>query len=217
MNSHKISSLALVTASLLLAGQVEHAADQKVSISSVGHMSNDTGFALNIPQILKNSSALSKAGFFSTTSSSRFNATGTVDCAFVIDNTDGSHDIILSGSTTETAEFGSLVPPELSKFNLVNNQYYGRVKVGANGVLSRSNFPSEFEGCAFSGDTGEPKTDVLPAGFPTGDPEFCNAQNFKNVQWITCKQLKGKGINNLEDRYGLSIDRKMDAGITVFP
>jgi hypothetical protein len=78
-----------VTASLLM-GQVAHAADQKVTISSVGHM--------NIPQILT-SSALSKGGVFSTTSSSGFNATGTVDCAVVIDNRDGSHDIILSGST----------------------------------------------------------------------------------------------------------------------
>lgn len=78
MSSHKISSLALVTASLL-GGASAHAADQKVSISSVGHMDNETGFALNIPQILKYNNALSKAGVFSTTSSSGFNATGTAE------------------------------------------------------------------------------------------------------------------------------------------
>lgn len=215
MSSHKISGIALVTASLLLGWQMAHAGDP-VSISSVGHMDNDTGFALDIPQILKNSTTLSKGGVFSTTSSSGFNATGTIDCAFVIDNRDGSHDIILSGSAV-AAEFGSLVPPGSSQYNLVNNQYYGRVKIDPEGILSRSNFPSEFEGCAFSGNPGEPDTDVLPAGFPTGEVEVCNDQNFENLKWITCKQLKRKSTDDLVNHYGLVIDRTMDAGMTIFP
>lgn len=215
MNAHKMLSLALVTAFLLLGGQVAYADDAKTSVNSVGYMSDGTGFVLDIPHILKHHTILPKGGFFATTSSSAFNANGTVDCAFVIDNNDGSHDIILSGSTV-AAELGSLVPPGTSQYNLVNNQYYGRVKIDATGILSRSNFPSEFEGCAFSGTPGEPKTTVLPAGFPTGSISFCNGQNFQNFNWITCKQLQGKTLSVLEQDYGLSIDRTMTAGITLF-
>lgn len=216
MNSNKMLNLALVTASLLLGWKIAHADNVKASVNSVGHMSNDTGFVLDIPQILKYNTTLLKDGFFATTSSSGFNASGTVDCAFVIDNNDESHDIILSGSAV-TAEFGSLVPPETSQYNLVNNQYYGRVKIEATGILSRSNFPSEFEGCAFSGTPGEPKTAALPVGFPTGSIPFCNSQNFENFNWITCQQLQGKSISVLENNYGLIIDRTMNAGITIFP
>jgi hypothetical protein len=140
------------------------------------------------------------------------NVNASVDCARVIDDEDGSHDIILSG-TINAGEFGSLVPPGASEFNLVNNQYYGCVNIDRQGVLSRSNFPCEYEGCALNGQEGEPVHAVLPPGFPTTN---CNAQNFANFDWITCQQLQGKSLSELETFYGLAIDRTMDAGITRF-
>ena len=204
----------LTTVSLLFGGQVAHA-QSPVSINSVGSMDDGSGFVLDIPQILANITTLLSGGFVAATTKSGFNVDATVDCGFVVNNKDGSHDVIVSG-TAKSAEVGSLVPPGKSQLNVEFNQYYGRVNISKTGVLSRSNFPTEYEGCAFSGSPGEPIKAVLPAGFPTGSTTFCNKQNFQKFSWITCKQLQGKSTTILEKSYGLAIDRTMKAGITVF-
>ena len=212
--SRTMLSIGFATASLLFGGQVARA-QSPVSINSVGSMDDGSGFVLDIPQILSGITTLLEGGFVAATTTKGFNVDATVDCGFVVNNTDGSHDVILSG-TAKAAEVGSLVPPGKSELNVSYNQYYGRVNISKIGVLSRSNFPTEYEGCAFSGSAGEPIKAVLPAGFPTGSTTFCNKQNFQKFSWITCNQLQGKSLTILEKSYGLAIDKTMNAGITVF-